>query len=92
MGTAAVLQSDRWDEVLLENILGNFRTTGIYGFRGGCLHNPTLLKQGWQHYHRAGRSTMPRTTRPGFGPPTSGSTTRRSTRRSWSCRDAESAA
>jgi hypothetical protein len=53
MGTAAVLQSDRWDEVLLENILGNFRTTGIYGFRGGCLHNPTLLKEGWQHYHRA---------------------------------------
>jgi hypothetical protein len=53
MGTAAVLQSDRWDEVLLENILGNFRTTGIYGFRGSCLHNPTLLKQGWQHYHRA---------------------------------------
>lgn len=53
MGTAAVLESDRWDEALLKNILGNFRTTGIYGFRGGCLHNPTLLQQGWQHYHRA---------------------------------------
>jgi hypothetical protein len=53
MGTAAVIESDRWDEALLKNILGNFRTTGIYGFRGGCLDNPTLLKQGWQHYHRA---------------------------------------
>jgi len=53
LGTAAVLDSDRWDERLLENILGNFRTTGIYGFRGGCLHNPTLLKEGWRHYHRA---------------------------------------
>ena len=53
IGTAAVLRSDRWDEALLKNILGNFRTTGVYGFRGGCLHNPSLLKEGWQYYHRA---------------------------------------
>lgn len=52
-GTAGALESDRWDEVLLENILGNFRTTGVYGFRGACLHNPSLLKSGWQHYRHA---------------------------------------
>ncbi len=34
MGTSAILDTDRWDEVLVKNILGNFRTTGIYGFRG----------------------------------------------------------
>ncbi|MDD4870404.1 MAG: hypothetical protein PHR77_07570 [Kiritimatiellae bacterium] len=53
LGTASVLGTDRWDEVLVENILGNFRTTGIYGFRGGCLNNKDLLAKGWQHYWRA---------------------------------------
>ena len=53
MGTAAVLETDRWDEVLLQNILGNFRTTGIYGFRGGSLDDGSLLQLGWQHYWRA---------------------------------------
>jgi len=53
MGTAAVLQVDRWDERLMQDILGNFRTTGVYGFRGGCLNNRVLLDKGWQHFHRA---------------------------------------
>ena len=53
LGTAGVLQSDRWDEVLVKNILGNFRTTGVNGFRGWRLENPDLLQQGWQHYWRA---------------------------------------
>jgi hypothetical protein len=53
LGTAALLDTDRWDEALLKDILGNFRTTGIFGFRGCCLHNPTLLKEGWRHYHQA---------------------------------------
>lgn len=53
IGTAALLKSDRWDEVLLKNILGNFRTTGIYGFRGECLNDDGLQKNGWQYYWRA---------------------------------------
>lgn len=52
LGTAAVLDTDRWDEVLLQNIVGNFRTTGKLGFRGGSLNNDALLRQGWQHYWR----------------------------------------
>lgn len=53
MGAAALLGTDRWDEVLLRDIVGNFRTTGIHGFRGGCLDDKQLLKHGWQHYWRA---------------------------------------
>jgi len=53
MGTAALLDTDRWDEVLLRNILGNFRTTGILGFRGAALNDEQLLRLGWQHYWRA---------------------------------------
>jgi hypothetical protein len=52
IGTAALLETDRWDEVLLRNILGNYRTTGIHGFRGGALNDGQLLKLGWQHYWR----------------------------------------
>jgi len=33
--------------------VGNFRTTGIHGFRGNALHDERLLKLGWQHYWRA---------------------------------------
>ena len=50
IGTAGILDTDRWNEVLVKNILGNFRTTGINGFRGWRLENPDLLKEGWQSY------------------------------------------
>ena len=55
MGTAALLDTDRWNEVLLKNILGNFRTTGVCGFRGFRLEDQRLLSQGWQHYWRSPR-------------------------------------
>ncbi len=50
MGTSSLINTDRWDEVLVKNILGNFRTTGINGFRGSRLENPDLLRNGWQSY------------------------------------------
>jgi len=50
IGTSGILNTDQWDEVLVKNILGNFRTTGMNGFRGRRLSNPTLLKSGWQSY------------------------------------------
>lgn len=53
MGTAALLETDRWDEALLRNILGNYRTTGVLGFRGAALNDEQLRKLGWQHYWRA---------------------------------------
>jgi len=53
LGTAALLKTDRWDEVLLRDIVGNFRTTGVHGFRGCCLSDQDVLKEGWQYYGRA---------------------------------------
>ena len=53
LGTAALLQTDRWDEVLLRDIVGNFRTTGVHGFRGCCLSDQDVLEHGWQYYRRA---------------------------------------
>ncbi len=53
LGTAAVLDTDRWDEALLQNIVGNFRTTGRLGFRGGRLEDRSLLEHGWQERWRA---------------------------------------
>lgn len=53
IGTSAILGDDRWDEVLLVNILANYRTTGVNGFRGGSLSNGNVLKHGWQNYWRA---------------------------------------
>jgi hypothetical protein len=50
IGTSAILQSNRWNDVLVKNILGNFRTTGINGFRGWRLENPDLIKNGWKSY------------------------------------------
>ena len=50
LGTAGALNTDRWDEALVKNILGNFRTTGTNGFRGWRLENPEVLQNGWQYY------------------------------------------
>jgi hypothetical protein len=50
MGTAAILETDKWDEILVKNILGNFRTTGKNGFRGWRLENPEVIRYGWQNY------------------------------------------
>lgn len=50
IGTAALLDTDRWDAALVKNILGNFRTTGRRGFRGGSLNEEVLLEKGWRHF------------------------------------------
>lgn len=50
LGTAAILGVGRWDRKLVQNILANFRTTGVCGFRGANLKNDKLLAKGWQNY------------------------------------------
>ena len=51
LGTAAVLETDRWDEALLKNILGNFRTTGDLRLpRRLPATIPSSAQQGWQYY------------------------------------------
>ncbi|MCP4643668.1 MAG: hypothetical protein GY851_24695, partial [bacterium] len=50
IGTSAVLKTGRWDKELLTTILGNYRTTGKLGFRGGCLRGEELVDKGWRHF------------------------------------------
>jgi len=51
IASAAMVKSDRWDEAILRTILGNFRTTGVNGFRPGTMLNEAELQaKGWQHY------------------------------------------
>lgn len=42
IGAAAVLKESRWDEAVSRGILGNYKTTGRYGFRGNRFHYPKL--------------------------------------------------
>lgn len=50
IGTAALLNEERWDKYMLEAILANFRTTGRNGFRTGCLVDADIQKKGWQKF------------------------------------------
>lgn len=51
MATAALLKSDQWDQVLLDNLLANLRTTGPNGFRPNAITVSDLEKNGWKYYH-----------------------------------------
>lgn len=44
IGTAGILQTDRWDDVLIRNILGNFRLTSRNGFRPNAFVNNICFK------------------------------------------------
>jgi hypothetical protein len=50
LGASAYMETDAWDQEVLQAILGNFRTTGHKGFRGNRLENRDLQKLGWEHY------------------------------------------
>lgn len=53
IAAAAILNKGKWDKLLLEGIVGNFRTTGIHGFRSGVLQDPDLQKRGWRSYYES---------------------------------------
>lgn len=53
ISTAAALETDQWDERILEVILANFRTTGVNGFRGEVISGVSLDSNGWEYYHNA---------------------------------------
>jgi hypothetical protein len=52
--TAAILETDEWDEAILRGIRANFRTTGKLGFRGQRIDMPALEQSGWKHYADVG--------------------------------------
>ncbi|MDD4016854.1 MAG: hypothetical protein PHV28_02810, partial [Kiritimatiellae bacterium] len=52
LATAALTGEDRWDETVMRCLLGNLRTSGRFGFRGGRIDIPALSKQGWEPFFR----------------------------------------
>ena len=49
ISAASALKTDEFDERILAAILANFRTTGVYGFRGDYLSSEQL-KDGWESF------------------------------------------
>jgi hypothetical protein len=50
MAAAAVLQTDRWNERAVMEMLADFRTTGPWGFRKARIDEPELVQQGWRRF------------------------------------------
>lgn len=48
--TSAILQTDRWDDILMRSFLALLRTTGQKGFRGSRIDLADLEKNGWKYY------------------------------------------
>jgi hypothetical protein len=49
---AALKKETRWNDAIARNLLGNLRTTGVYGFRVECLQDFHLKRDGWKSYWR----------------------------------------
>jgi len=50
LGTAALLDTERWDTLAMRCLLANLRTTGRRGFRGGRIDLGSLA-QGWRPFY-----------------------------------------
>ena len=53
LAAAALLKTDRWDEVVLRCLLANLRTTGKLGFRENRVDEKQLQERGWRYYYEA---------------------------------------
>ena len=50
IGASALIDSQRWNTMITENILANFRTSSRQGFHGERLHEQDIIDNGWQFY------------------------------------------
>ena len=50
LGASAHMDSDQWDQEMVEAILANFRTTGVLGFRRNRLEQRDVQRNGWKFY------------------------------------------
>lgn len=53
IATSALLRKSKWDKQIVEGVIGNFRTTGLNGFRGEKILESDLQKRGWKSYYNA---------------------------------------
>lgn len=52
MGSAALLDENKWNRKIAECIIGNFRTTGKNGFRSGVLYEKDIQAKGWRAFYQ----------------------------------------
>jgi hypothetical protein len=50
LAVSAAMKDPRWDDATTRCILGNFRTTGVHGYREWSIVNQELQKRGWKSY------------------------------------------
>ena len=50
IGASALMDNQRWNTLIVENILANFRTASRQGFHGERLHEQDIVRNGWQYY------------------------------------------
>lgn len=53
IAASSMMDNQRWNQFIVENILANFRTCSIQGYQGGSLNEADIIENGWQFY--AGR-------------------------------------
>ena len=53
IASSALMNNPKWDKQIVEGIVGNFRTTGLNGFRGQNILESDLQKRGWKSYYNA---------------------------------------
>ena len=50
IGASALMDNQRWNRKITENILANFRTCSRQGFQGGSLRQADIEENGWEYY------------------------------------------
>lgn len=53
IGASSYLQNERWNKLIVENILANFRTTSKFGFQGKWLNSETIDVNGFESYYNS---------------------------------------
>ncbi|HPN33374.1 MAG TPA: discoidin domain-containing protein [bacterium] len=50
LAVSCLRKENRWNDSIAKVLLGNFRITGVYGYRVECLQNFHLERDGWKHH------------------------------------------
>lgn len=50
IGASALMDNQRWNRLIVENILGNLRTCSRQGFQGNALDQKDIERNGWKYY------------------------------------------
>ncbi len=51
IGASAMMDNQRWNRYIVENILGNLRTCSKQGFQGNALEQRDIQRNGWRYYN-----------------------------------------